>query len=245
MSVFRINEAHYWKFRRRFLSISLPIAAVIVIGIMLTAQFQTNKVDTSWPIIYVCLELFQLFFLMLCSSFVIYRILRRVRRMMTSYSVTISNSGIMRDQWYTYPISISSTEIKEIVKTRKGGFLVRGQSRKDIITIPPVVNDISELEQQLETLAPITTNTKLVRYLNYQLLGLLAAIVLFFSLLAMENKIAEAISDILIAGFLGWLLYKIQTSRDVSGDEKVLRWVIVIAIVVIVIKACAKLATII
>jgi hypothetical protein len=158
---------------------------------------------------------------------------------MSSYSIIISDSGVIRDRWYAYPISISSTEIKEIIKTRNGGFLIRGLSRKDVIFIYPWMNDIGRLEEELRALAPITTNTKVDRYLKMRLLGYVAVVVIWFGLswLCAQNKVLESFWGV---GILGWLFYKIRTEKNATQGEKALVWVIIFFIVVILIVTIAR-----
>jgi hypothetical protein len=239
MAEFKISEVKYRIIRKTFLSISIPVAALIICGIMLGGdKFESAGIDPTWrPIIHVSLQVFSLLFLLLSFSFVIHRTLRRIRRIISSYSIIISDSGVIRDRWYAYPITISRTEIREIIKTRNGGFLVRGLSRKDIISIPPFVNDIGRLEEELRALAPITTNTKVDRYAILRLLGYVAAVVIWIGLLSVnKNRIFEYIWAVMV---LGWLLYKIRTEKNATRGEKALGWVIIFFIVVILIATIA------
>ena len=223
MSEFKISEVQYRKFRRRFLSISIPISVLIVAGMIFLDPIRTTGI--SIPVLFF--NLAYLVFPVALFAYLIYRILRRLHRMLISYSLTISECGITFDQWYAVPLSINLTEIKEIIKTRSGGFLVRGQARNEIINIPCWVDDIGKVEEQLRALAPITTDSRLVLRSRLHALGLLAAFVLFICLVGSPNKIAQAISNLSIVGFLGWLLHSIRTSKNPTPDDRVMSRIII------------------
>jgi hypothetical protein len=235
MSEFRISEAQYRKFRRMFLLISIPISVLIVAGMVFLEPIRTTGI--SIPVLYF--NLAYLLFLVALFAFLIYWILRRLHLTMMSYTLTISESGVTFDQWYAKPLSISLTDIKEIIKKRSGGFLVRGKT--EIIGVPRWVDDKSKVEEQLRALAPITTNPKFVRRSGLQALGLIVALVLFICLEVSTNKIAQAISNLSIVGFLGWLLYRSRTIKDPTRDDRVMSRIILFFMVVMIIGAVVRL----
>jgi hypothetical protein len=186
-------------------------------------------------------HLFYLLFLIALIAFLNYRILRRLHRIVRSYTLTISESGVTLDQWYAVPLSINLTGIKEIIKTRSGGFLVRGQARNEIINIPCWLDDIGNVEEQLRALSPITTDSKFVLRSRLQAIGLLAALVSFICMAVSSNKIAEAITNLSVVGFLGWLLYRNRTIQDPTHDDRVMSWIIFFFMVIMIIASIFKL----
>src|ERR1700761_3509187 len=195
MSQFKINEEQFRKFRRRFLVIYIPFVVVAVSLIVVSDVYRTG--DIGFPVWAVILPVFLAYF-----GFTVYRTLRRQQRLMTSYTITIEDGDITRVQDNTPTISISFMEIKEIIKTRKGGFLIKGLQRTDLIAIPKWLNETGELERELQTLAPITTGKKDPLMIRYQSLLVLLAVGMYVCLYTVQNKIATVASALVLIGVL-------------------------------------------
>jgi hypothetical protein len=73
---------------------------------------------------------------------------RKQKKFLLSYSVTVSDEGVTREQLNTPPLSISFMEIKEIIKTPKGGFMVKGIDRTDVIHILYFIDNPDTLEER-------------------------------------------------------------------------------------------------
>jgi hypothetical protein len=234
MSEFRISEVQYQKFRRKFLPYSIPVAALFVCGMMLMDKLSFTGIVTAWPIFHV------LFFLLLVLfvRFLIRRTLRTFRRSIINHSIVISSESVMEKKYNAPFRTINCPEIEEIIKTKKGSFLVRGQGKRNIIHISRWMDKIEQIEQELQALRPITTNTKFARYFFYRPLLIALAFLAFILCFAWSNnKTAEAIRDILAAAFLVGLLYKIQTSKKATPKEKALSWLILFFIAGILMAA--------
>src|SRR5579859_2086803 len=107
MQVFKISAEQYKKFQRRLLAIYIPAIAIVVTVIAVADSYSTSRGD--FPIWVIIVPVFLLYF-----SFVIYRTLRRQRRTLMSYTLTVADSGITREQDSTPTISISFMEVTEI-----------------------------------------------------------------------------------------------------------------------------------
>lgn len=234
MKEFRITEPQYRKFQRRFLAIYIPTIALGIV-VILIADIRSTPAG-EFPIWTVLVPAFILYF-----SFIIYRTVRRQRRIMMTYLVSISDSDITRQQDKTPTISISFMEIKEIIKTKSGGFLVKGLDRTDVITIPKWLDETGELERALLTLAPITTDRRDPFLLRYRLGLRLLGIGLFICLLTVQNKIVIGFSALLLAGLIGWNFYEVQTSKNVTSGMKRSSWLLLLIIACILYLTYVKL----
>ena len=217
MQVFRISEQQYRKFRRRLLAIYIPLFAIAITVIAVT-EFITAA-SGGFPIGLIIVP-----FMLIYFSFVIYRTLRRQRRIMMSYTLTITDSGITREQDNTPTISISFMEVREIIKTRKGAFLIKGVDRKDLIYILRDLNEDGKLEQKLQSFAPITTDKKDPFMLKYRLTIRLVAIGMFLCLYNIHNKPVNVACALLLSGLLAWSIYETQTSKNVTTYAKRASW---------------------
>jgi len=68
---------------------------------------------------------------------------------------SFSKSDIIREQLNTAPLTIHFMEIKEILKSKKGGFMIKGRTRTDVICIPYLIDNAAALEVELGKFAPI------------------------------------------------------------------------------------------
>ena len=146
MQQFRITEEGYKKFRKRWFSVIFPLA-LIPAALIIVTNIRKQGGDNTL--------LFVIPFIVLFLGFSVFRTLKKQKQMLMSYSVTISDSEIRREQLNSPPLSISFMEIKDITKTAKGGFIIRGIKRMDVINIPYWIDNPSELEQRLQALAPV------------------------------------------------------------------------------------------
>jgi hypothetical protein len=234
MQQFKIGEEGYKKFRKKWFATIVPLVAIIavVIIVMNTLSSQNTEVNTLPIVLPVVLILI---------GFSLYRGLSQQKRLLESYSVTISDNEITREQLNTRPLSINFMEIKEIIKSEKGNFTIKGISRTDIIHIPYWIDNPAALEQRLETLAPITVNIKDPFYKKYAFLLTLLAMAAMVAVYAVTNKVIVGICGTLVTGLLIWSLYEIRTSKNVPEKTKRSSWVIIIVIASIMYATYVKL----
>jgi hypothetical protein len=234
MSEFRINEEQYRKFRRKFLAVYFPIFAGALLWIVVMETY--TKQSSGFPAWAAAILIFMAYI-----GFTLFRLLRRQRQILMSYSVTISSDGITREQANTPTISISFMEIKEIIKTKKGGFLIKGLHRTDLIAIPRWLNENGQLEQELQKLAPITTDKRDPLMIRYRSLLVLLAVGMYICLYTFQNKVVIAASALVLVGLLGWSFYEIQISKNVTTYRKRSSWLYLLIIASIIYMTYIKL----
>lgn len=104
-------------------------------------------------------------------------------------------------------LSISFMEIKEITKSRKGGFIIRGLHRNDVIPIPYLIEDPGKLEVCLTALAPVSFSQKESQKRNFRLLLSIVVILMMIAVYTMTNKLVVGLCGIALIGFFGWAAY--------------------------------------
>ena len=235
MQQFKIAEDSFKKIRKRSLAILIAAAIVTVITLVLVNIFsaKADEINTLPYIIPVVVAYI---------SFSFYRTLRRQNKFLLGYSVTISDEGLTREQPNTPPLSISFMEIKEILKTKKGSFMVKGVDRTDVIHIPYLIENPGRLEECLSALAPITVAANDPYYKRYKVVLLLLAVGIFIYLYNGTNKVLVGIGGISLAGLLGWAFYEIRTSKNVMRSTKRASWYLLFLIIAILFITITKLA---
>ncbi|MDO6432762.1 hypothetical protein Q4E93_19300 [Flavitalea sp. BT771] len=226
MQQFRMDKDGHKKIVRKWLILTAALT-VITTGIIVATNFYTANPGDINVLPYV------IPFLAVLFAFNIYRSFKKQKKFLHSYCVTISENGVTREQMNTPPLSISSLEIREIIKTKKGSFIVKGVDRTDMIFIPHWIENPALVEERLQQLAPVAENKKDAR--NRKLRAALAflAIGMIICLYTVPNKIVTLICGPLLIGFIVWALYEIQTSKNVPTNAKRRNWVLLIPIIAI------------
>ena len=149
MQQFKISEATYKKLVTRLLAMMIPMGAItLLIFILIDMRRPPDSGPDKMPLFLTCFLLF--------TGVSIIRAYRKQRQQLKSFTVTISDSGITREQMNTRTISIQPNDIREIIKTRKGSFTIKGADPLDVIQIPHWIEDAAGLEKGLQAFGPIT-----------------------------------------------------------------------------------------
>ena len=69
-------------------------------------------------------------------AFGLYRGVNRQKEIFDSYRLTLDNNAITRQQHKTPTITISNTDVIEIVKNSNGSFTLKGNSPVNVIGVP-------------------------------------------------------------------------------------------------------------
>ncbi|HXB93376.1 MAG TPA: hypothetical protein VNU72_13855 [Puia sp.] len=217
MQQFKISEEAYKQYRKKWLAIFIP-SVFLITGGAVTLSFVSDKSDLhSLP--------FALGAVVLFLSFSIYNSAKKQKKLMLSYCITISEGEITREQLNTPGLTINFMEIKEIVKTRKGSFMIKGRTRTDLIVIPFIIDDHAAMEQQLATLAPITIRTKDPLYVKYRWVWAFLPLAMMAAVYLSNNKIIVGICGVALIGFFIWLFYEFRVSKNITTKARRRSWV--------------------
>ena len=74
-------------------------------------------------------------------AFGLYRGVNRQKEIFDSYRLTLDNNAITREQHKTPTITISNTDVIEIVKNSNGSFTLKGNSPVNVIGVPSQIDD--------------------------------------------------------------------------------------------------------
>ena len=174
-------------------------------------------------------------------AFSLFRSYKRQKVLFDSYTLTIDNESITREQYNTPTIRFSITDIRKITKTVKGAFVIQNTKTADYIVISADIEDKPELEMLLEKICEFTLNSPrpILRYLMIPL-----AIVMFVMmaiLFASDNKILVGISGPLLTAFLVWSFIGILRNKNMDKKTKRSSYLVIIVILSVIGTTIAKL----
>jgi hypothetical protein len=222
-----MDKDGFKKFARKYWIMITTLMVIFTAIIFITNVYSAKPGDINvLPYIIPCMAAIY--------GFNIYRSFKKQKKFLQSYCVTISEEGVTREQWNTPPLSISSLEIREIIKTKKGSFMIKGLGRTDVIYIPRWIENPATVEEHLQQLAPVAENKKDARKRKLRIALAFLAIGLTICFFTVSNKIVTLICGPLLIGFLVWVLYEVQTSKSVPTNAKRKNWTLLIPIIVVV-----------
>jgi hypothetical protein len=232
MQQFRIAKSAYKKIRKRLLIVTPISIALGCLIAMLTSRGDFGASSLSFIIPYLVVVLGLSYF----------SVFRRQKKMLLSYSVTISDDAITREQAGTPPLTISFMEIKEIVRTKRGAFIIRGLQRRDVILIPQGIEDRDNLEERLEELAPIGTKSQDPMYKHYRNFLSLGAFAMMLCVTTVTNTTVVAITGVLSIGLYIWAFYEISTNNNLSVGAKRRSYIYFLLIILVIATMYTKLS---
>jgi hypothetical protein len=215
---FKISKETYQKLVRRRMKIFIPILAVIILLIIIINLYRARADEFTYLVIILPL-------VVAYYCFILYRSFRKQMTMFLSYSLTVTDSEIIREQQKTPPLTINFMEIKEIIKTKRGGFLIKGRTSTDVILVPYLIDNAGELEKRLQTFAPITVWTRNPWHLQFQgLLPILGFAALVTANMAI-NRFVAGLAGLVAIGLLIWTFILIRRSKNVTTNVKRRSWI--------------------
>lgn len=236
MQQFKIRQDGFKEIRKNTLLRSIPIFVILIIFIVVTGTINSrNKaedINTLPFIIPIILG---------AASFGIYRGIKKQAALFASYTLSISNNLIRREQLNTPAISIYYNDVKEILKNKNGSFTIKGKVTSDLIGIPAQIDNYAQLEATLQNIKTITIKEK--EPLLQKFPGILGIIMLGLMLCVytVNNKIIVAVSGTIVTGLMLWSLLKIQHSKNVDHKTKRNSWLVLIVLISVIAITIFKL----
>lgn len=219
MQQFKIRQEGFKEIRKQLLIRTLPIILiVIIVGIVISTVNAKNK-ETDINVLPFFIPL-----AVVSVAFGLYRGVNRQKGLFDSFTLTLSNNLITREQINTPTISIYFNDIKEIRKHRNGSFTVKSKNPTDLINIPTQIENYSELEQSLAKIIPITARSNEPILQKYPSLLSLLTIGLMLCIYTVTNKILVALSGILLVGLITWSFYEVRRRKNIDAKTKRISW---------------------
>jgi hypothetical protein len=222
---------------KKILLRSLPSILVILIVVTVMDVINGDFINLSRPVTYIP----QLVFFPCLIGFSLWWGIKKQKKLMESYELTISDKLICREQLNTPDISILVTEVVEIVKHPKGGFTIKGSRNNGTIIIPVHIEHYDELEAVLQQIHPIATKSNLVYLQKLRpLIGILGG-GLMICVYTVNNKAVVGIAGSLATALMVWRLVRTQKDKNIDRNTKNRAWITLLVIASIVVSTILKL----
>ncbi|WP_431218054.1 hypothetical protein ACQ86N_00530 [Puia sp. P3] len=209
MEQFKITEEGCKKLAGKWLALTILYMALY--GVMVAFLFSPiyiNGVRAEKVSYYIAPFIFLIFSLKIPKAF------RRNRQLLQSYSITISDNWIKREQLDTPSLTIDHTEIKEATKTEKGSYQVRGLTRYEVIHIPRWIGNPADLEKRLQALGTNITQKKTTVSSLLKIPLIVLVYVMLLAVAALDNKIIVVLCGIPVTASLLWLSIEMRRSKN-------------------------------
>lgn len=158
--------------------------------------------------------------LILFSAYRVFSEIGRQRLLFGSYTLTVIDNLIRREQLNTPIIEIDRNDIKAINKHPNGSFKITGKSDRDVIVIPAQVTGYDEIEQLLKDIMPISLDEKKsFTEKNKQLIGTFNVLLIFFLFAVQDKPTVIVISSIIIGSTL-WSIAQVQRNKNIDYTTK-------------------------
>jgi hypothetical protein len=215
MQQFRISPENLAKMKKKILIrfISLPLIGFTFAFIVGVINLKTAHVSIDSVYLVPCL------LPLIYIGFSGFRFVRMRTRLLESYTLTLSDNLISREQHNTPDISIYFNDITEINKNKNGTFTIRSKNPQDIINVPVQIEKYNELEQLLNDIMLITEKrTSLLTMLAG--LSPLILIGLMITVQEVQDKILATVCGTAYMALAAWCFYYVMRNKNADNKNK-------------------------
>lgn len=233
---FAIQENGFNQIRKKILRNSILFGSIAIFAGLFISIYnsygQESQVNTVLLVAPIIIAAF-------CYG--IFKAIRNQKELFSSFRLLIDADKITREQALTPTISIPISEIREIIKSAKGGFIIKGKSTQDIIIVPPQIDNPEKLESRLSSLIDLTFKGNKSFAQKYPWLFPPLMIILMIVVYVSNNKILVGISGTILTFGLIYSLVVTQRSKHVDKRTKTSMWLVLVALFSIIAITLAKL----
>lgn len=219
MQKFRLRQDAFKELRKKMLMRTVPLLVVaMAAGLFISTINSKDKAGDTNVLPIVIPTMFVVVFFSLFNS------TKKQKALLESYTLTISDVSIKREQLNTQTVAISPNDIQAIIKNKDGAFVVMGKEKYDLLDIPSQIENYNEVEQSLQKLCAITVRENTPTVQKYQLLLGLLPIGLMICVFTLTNKIIVAISGTAFIGIVVWGLVMTKKNKNIDNKTKRGMW---------------------
>jgi hypothetical protein len=237
MQTFTTRANGFPAIRKKVLMRMLPVFAItfsVAVGISLFQQSDNKETMQSVLMGYMVGGL-------LIFGGRVFMEIKKRRKIYDTYSLTIDDLQIVREQHNTPAITTYLDNVTDIIKLKDGSFIIKGKQSTTQITVPAQMDNYDQLEQALNQIKPVTTDTSSL--LGAKLRAFLF-LPIFGSLLIInnvENKVVVAIAAFVAVGLVLWNFITVQRNKNIDRVSKNMSWISMLVLVAVVAAAWLRL----
>ncbi|MEJ8802158.1 hypothetical protein [Pontibacter sp. H249] len=232
MEVYRNRKDGFKVIQKRTLKIILPFMVLGLLSGIGISYYNNASFDTI-P--------FVLVISFVAVSFGMYRGLNRQRILFNSYSLTVEDQCLIREQQNTPTVQIPKQDIQEIIRYPSGSYLIKGKNLTDLIIVSELVHDHDKLSATLSEMGEVKNQEARSILQRLMLPLIVGGLILMATVYVSTNKYLVLIAGTILVSGLAWSVYQVQTSKNVDRKTKRSIWWSVVVILSILGTMYAKL----
>lgn len=219
MQQFKIRQEGLKELRNTILIKSIPFSLIVVFGGLGISYFNPNIQQNGVNVFPYIIPI-----VLLIVAVGLYNGINRQKEIFESYILTIDSYSITREQHNTPTISISKTEISEIIKNSNGSFTIKWNSNADVIGVPKQIEDYQNLEKALVEIRQFSTKSSEPFLQKFHGLITLVSVGLMVAVFLSKNKIIVGICGTILLVVLGTSFFEIQRNKNIDSKTKNGMW---------------------
>jgi hypothetical protein len=153
---------------------------------------------------------------------------RRIKEQFKSYTLTITDTEIIRVQKNTPTITHLKSDISEIIKQHNGGFSIKKQSINDMIGVPPQIEEYDKLEGILNQIMPVKVNNSKTWIEKFAIPIAVVNLGLLLCAMYSTNVYLVNISGTIVLISLIYALFSVNKNKNVDSRTRRLMYVAII-----------------
>jgi hypothetical protein len=225
MQQFKLRKDGFAEIKKQMLARAIPTMVIAIAGGLAIGLINSGPAESmaiTLPIILV--------FIAGITTFSISNAIKRQKKLLESYTLTLTDNSITREQLDTPAISIDFNEISEISKEGNGNLRIRGKNKADLIIVHSQIENYSMLEEALTRFQPITAKPgdPFIRAIRPFLSLVTVGLMVWFYI--SDNKVIVAVTGTLLSLILLSSLFFVLRSKNVDRRTK---WSSLIVIIVL------------
>ncbi|MFT2010215.1 hypothetical protein ACMA1I_16190 [Pontibacter sp. 13R65] len=232
MEIYRNKKGSFREIKKRSLRITLPLMLLALLFGVGISYNSVSGLDTLPFVLIISLA---------AASFGIYRGMNRQRTLFDSYSLTVEDDFLTREQLHTPTVRMARHDIQEIISHTNGSLLIKGKNPADVIMVSEMVADRDRLMATLSGISQIKhQETKSIQ--QRFILPLIVVGLVLLAMVYISKNIYLVLSSgtVLVLGLL-WSIYQVQASKNVDRKTKRSIWWSVLVILSVLGTMYAKL----
>jgi hypothetical protein len=236
MQTFLIKKDGFKVIKKQMLLRTLPVLIIAAAGGIAIATINSKQKTPDINVLPIIIP-----FMLVAVGFGLYRGLNRQKALFESYTLTITNNLITREQLNTPAISIYFNDIKTIGKHKNGSFIVKGRDTLDQIAIPAQIDNYLELEILLQQIKPINVNDEVPFFERYRSVTAIITVGLMLCVYTVNNKLVVALTGSALVILMVWSFIKTRNSKNIDNKSKTGIWWVFIVLASVIAVMFIKL----
>jgi hypothetical protein len=236
MQQFKIRPDGFKEIRKKMLARGIPVLLIASTAGILMGLLNSGHKEADTNILP-----FMIPFMLAVTGLGLYRGIKRQKKIIESYTLSVAADLIRREQFNTPAISIYVADIKEIIKHKNGSLSIKGKGTADLILIPAQIDNPLQLESTLQSFSTITVKEKESLLQKYPSLIGFITIGLMLCVYTLQNKIVVGITGTVLLCLMVWSFLKIQRNKSVDKKTKNGSWLIFLVLLSVIAVMMAKL----